>query len=224
MLAARTLTPPSTSVRLLSLAGLALISLASFAAAPDVQWQHLSSKTGQLPTPPGGSVQQTGAVVADFDGDGVNDFVLSFRQKAPALVWYRRTPTGWDPFVIDKDYLTIEAGGAVCDIDGDGDLDLVFGGDWQSPQVWWWENPAPNFDKNRPWKRHLIKQDGQNQHHDQAFGDRANTRRLSSRPAMPSGRLNGSNAPAIPKTQRIGSATTCSTATSSTVTVCSLAM
>lgn len=171
MLTARTLTPPSTSVRLLSLAGLALISLAGFAAAPDVQWQHLSSKTGQLPTPPGGSVQQTGAVVADFDGDGVNDFVLSFRQKAPALVWYRRTATGWDLFVIDKDYLTIEAGGAVCDIDGDGDLDLVFGGDWQSPQVWWWENPAPNFDKNRPWKRHLIKKDGQNQHHDQAFGD-----------------------------------------------------
>ena len=43
--------------------------------------------------------------------------MLSFRQKPPALVWYRRTVTGWDVYVIEKDYLTIEAGGAVYDID-----------------------------------------------------------------------------------------------------------
>jgi hypothetical protein len=73
--------------------------------------------------------------------------------------------------VIEKDYLTIEAGGAVHDLDGDGDLDVVFGGDWQSAQVWWWENPAPNFDKSTPWMRHLIKKDGKTQHHDQVFGD-----------------------------------------------------
>ncbi len=140
-------------------------------AAIDPVWQNLSSKRGDLPAPAGGSTQQTGAVVADFDGDGVNDFILSFRQKAPALVWYRRTAAGWDQYVIDKDYLTIEAGGAVCDIDGDGDLDVVFGGDWQSDEVWWWENPAPNFDPQVPWKRHLIKKGGKTQHHDQVFGD-----------------------------------------------------
>src|SRR5512141_1217321 len=140
-------------------------------ASPDPVWQNLSSKRGELPTPPGGSTQQTGAVVADFDGDGVNDFILSFRQKPPALVWYRRTRTGWDPYVIEKDYLTIEAGGAVCDIDGDGDLDVVFGGDWQSDEVWWWENPSPNFDRTVPWKRHGIKKGGKPQHHDQVFGD-----------------------------------------------------
>jgi len=134
-------------------------------------WQNLSSRRGELPVPVGGSTEQTGAVVADFDGDGLNDFILSFRQKGPALVWYRRTATGWDEYVIEKDYLTIEAGGAVCDIDGDGDLDVVFGGDWQSNEVWWWENPAPNFDKNVPWKRHVIKKSGKNQHHDQVFGD-----------------------------------------------------
>ena len=144
---------------------------ASWVLADTPDWQRLSSKRGDLAAPPGGSGQQTGAVVADFDQDGVNDFILSFRQKPPALVWYRHTATGWDPYVIDKDYLTVEAGGAVYDIDGDGDLDVVFGGDWQSNEVWWWENPYPHFDQNQPWVRHTIKNSGATQHHDQVFGD-----------------------------------------------------
>ena len=98
--------------------------------ASGLRWRHLSSRHGDLPVP-GESTQQTGCVVADLDKDGVNDFVLSFRQKAPALVWYRHTKTGWDRYVIDKDCLTVEAGGAVLDIDGDGYPDLVFGADWQ---------------------------------------------------------------------------------------------
>ena len=156
-------------------------------AGVDPVWQNLSSKRGEVPTPPGGSTQQTGAVVADFDGDGLNDFILSFRQKAPALVWYRRTATGWDPYVIEKDYLPIEAGGAVCDIDGDGHLDVVFGGDWQSNEVWWWENPAPNFDPKVPWKRHLIKKGGKTQHHDQVFGDFLGHRQTPARFLEPGG-------------------------------------
>jgi hypothetical protein len=37
--------------------------------------------------------------------------------------------------------------------------------------VWWWENPYPDFTKNTPWQRHLIKEFGGNKHHDQLFGD-----------------------------------------------------
>ncbi len=145
-----------------------LAALASLAADP--QWKHLSSSTGDLPVP-GTSTEQTGALVADLDKDGTNDFVLSFRKVAPALVWYRRTAAGWDRYVIETNFLTVEAGGAVYDIDGDGDPDIVFGGDWQSNELWWWENPFPAFDPSIPWKRHLIKSGGATQHHDQVFGD-----------------------------------------------------
>ena len=78
-----------------------------------------------LDEPPGRPLEEVRQVSGgDFDGDGVNDFILSFRQKPPALVWYRRQAAGWDAYVIEKDYLTIEAGGAACDIDGDGRAEL----------------------------------------------------------------------------------------------------
>jgi sugar phosphate isomerase/epimerase len=139
-------------------------------AQQTTQWKHLSSSTGQLPVP-GKSHQQTGAVIYDFGKSGVNDFVLSFRERSPALVWYRRNKKGWDRYVIDSSYQTVEAGGAVYDIDQDGDPDLVMGADYQGAEVWWWENPYPNYDPRIPWKRHIIKNSGGHQHHDQAWGN-----------------------------------------------------
>lgn len=137
---------------------------------PDVMWQHLSSKTGDLPVP-GTSTQQTGCVVGDPAKDGVNGFVLSFRQVAPAVVWYRRKKDGWDRYVIENQFLTVEAGGVICDVDGDGWPDIIFGGDWQSKEIWWWRNPGPGWDPNVAWKRYTIKKSGATQHHDQIVAD-----------------------------------------------------
>ncbi len=138
--------------------------------ATEPVWRHLSTSTGDLPRP-GTSTEQTGALVADLDKDGINDFVISFRKVAPALVWYRRTPAGWNRYVLETNFLTIEAGGAVYDIDGDRNPDIVFGGDWQSNELWWWHNPYPKFDPKVPWTRHTLKKGGATQHHDQVFGD-----------------------------------------------------
>ena len=138
--------------------------------AAGMRWLHLSSRHGDLSIP-STSRQQTAALVADLDKDGLNDFVLAFREKGPALVWYRRIKSGWDRYVIDNDYLTIEAGGAVSDIDGDGYPDLVFGGDYQSNQVWWWRNPGKDWKPDVPWDRHTIKKSGATQHHDQCIAD-----------------------------------------------------
>ena len=155
-------------MKIVRLFAIAIASCFFIAAhAQNTQWQHLSTADGNIPMP-WKSLEQTGALVADLDNDGLNDFVLSCRKVAPALVWFKRTATGWDRHVIENDMLTIEAGGVAYDIDGDGDLDLVFGGDWQSNQVWWWENPYPNT--TATWQRHVIKNSGSTQHHDQTIG------------------------------------------------------
>jgi FG-GAP-like repeat len=157
--------------------GTALMIAPLSVPAAELRWQHLSSSTGDLPVP-GSSTQQTASIVADPGKDGTNGFVLGFRQTAPALVWYRRTAHGWDRYVIESDFLTVEAGGVVCDVDGNGHPDIIFGGDWQSDEVWWWENPYPNFNPHVSWKRHLIKKGGATQHHDQAVGDFLGTGKL----------------------------------------------
>ena len=148
----------------------ALGSAASSEIGSGVVWKHLSTKNGDLP-PPNAGKQQTSCIVLDIDKDGVNDFVITERTEAPSVVWYRRTPRGWDRYIIDAEPLHIEAGSCFLDIDREGDLDIVCGGDFKSNQIWWWENPYPNYDPKVPWKRHLVKNDGAPKHHDQMFGD-----------------------------------------------------
>jgi hypothetical protein len=133
-------------------------------------WVHLSVKKGDLP-PPNSGTQQTSATVFDIDRDGVNDFVITERTAAPSVVWYRRTKTGWDRYVMEPAALKPEAGSTSGDVDGDGDTDFIAGNDASGNQVWWWENPCPKFDPGTPWRRRTIKASGPNKHHDQLVAD-----------------------------------------------------
>ena len=156
--------------RLLTALPAALLAVACCAQAGGVTWKHLSSKNGDLPAPNAGT-EQTSAAVFDIDRDGVNDFVITERTAAPAVLWYRRGPAGWTRYVLEDAPLRLEAGSCAYDVDGGGDLDVVAGGDAGSNQIWWWENPYPKFKPSVPWKRHLIKTSGVTKHHDQIFGD-----------------------------------------------------
>lgn len=147
------------------------MALLLFAGPREIGWQQLSSERGELPNP-GGSQEQTGVLVANLDKQRAASFVISYRVHAPALVWFRRNGSGnWDRYVIENEFLRMEAGGAAYDIDGDGDLDIVFGEDAGGNRLWWWENPFPDYSPQTNWKRHAIKAGGANQHHDQIFAD-----------------------------------------------------
>ena len=135
-----------------------------------LRWTHLSSKNGDI-ADPGIATEQTASLILDVDRDGLNDFIIGSRDQGPSLVWFKRDSVGWNKYLIENDTLPIEAGGTFYDIDGDGDLDIVLGGDYQSNNIWWWENPYPEYDPIKPWARHEIKNSGENQHHDQIFGD-----------------------------------------------------
>ena len=133
-------------------------------------WEHKSTKTGDLEVPNNGK-EQTSAAVADFDNDGINDFCISERTSAPALVWYKRLKDGWKKYVVEDSILFIEAGTVAFDVDGDGDMDIIAAGDWRTNQVWWWENPFPDLEHASSWKRHLIRNTGGNKMHGQIIGD-----------------------------------------------------
>jgi hypothetical protein len=147
-----------------------LVFALAAAGVAEYKWKHLSSANGDVPVPNRGT-EQTSLTVADFDRDGLNDFVVTERTSADSVVLFRRTANGWSRYVIEPQPLHIEAGSLALDVDGDGDLDFIAGGDWKSNEIWWWENPYPDLDPAKPWKRHVIKNSGAPKHHDQAAAD-----------------------------------------------------
>jgi len=148
---------------------LSVILFTFFCFNAQSQWNHITSKKGEIDTPNAGK-QQTSCAVADFNNDGLNDFCVSERTSAPGLVWYQRTETGWKKHVVEDAICFIEAGTIAFDVDNDGDMDIIAGGEGKTNQVWWWENPYPDFSKPA-WPRYLIRNTGGNKVHDQMVGD-----------------------------------------------------
>lgn len=134
-----------------------------------VQWQHISTRSGQIPLADVGN--QAASLVFDINRDGIDDVVVAGWSQETSMVWLCKEGSQWQRYLIDQRQSHVEAGGAVCDIDGDGDLDILHGGSWASNEVWWWENPFPVFNPDTPWNRYMIKASGAKQHHDQIFGD-----------------------------------------------------
>ena len=120
-----------------------LFLLSSPAQGGTVKWKHLPSAKGDLPVPNAGK-EQTASLVCDIDKDGINDCAIAERTRAPALVWYRRSASGWARSIVEAGPLHIEAGSDALDIDGDGDydiLDMLY--NCQAPRLDIWLNEGP---------------------------------------------------------------------------------
>lgn len=124
-------------------------------AMAQASWQHLLTETGDLDPPNTGS-QQTASLVLDVDLDGLNDFFIAERTRAPSVVWYRRGASGWTRHVIDNTQLRIEAGGAFADIDGEGDIDILGKPyNWDTPHLDIWLQNGTGLALDA-WQRHVI--------------------------------------------------------------------
>lgn len=140
-----------------------------FDALKPVCWRRLSNHAGDFAA--AGVGPQSSALVMDIDQDGRDDFAIGGWGSAASMRWFRSTPHGPERYLIDDRQSHMEAGGVAFDMDGDGDLDILQGGSWNTTEVWWWENPHPDHSPAQPWDRHLIKDGGERQHHDQIVGD-----------------------------------------------------
>jgi len=82
-----------------------------------------------------------GLGVADFNGDGYDEFVAGGGQGTMAEIIYRYTPGSatWDKIPLDTGAVAV-SGIDVGDLDGDGDADIVAIGGSPTNNVVWYEN------------------------------------------------------------------------------------
>lgn len=75
----------------------------------------------------GGAFSNT--ALADMDGDGQLDYIMSSRGTDKIYVYKFHEPGHWSRYIVGEDPPT-DAGGTVLDVDGDGLIDYVVGAAW----------------------------------------------------------------------------------------------
>ena len=62
-------------------------------AASEIQWEHLSTRSGQIDFADVG--QQAASLVLDIDRDGIDDFVIGGWSDETSMVWFRKQGGRW---------------------------------------------------------------------------------------------------------------------------------
>lgn len=133
-------------------------------------WKTYSTEYGDIELPSKGKIQ-TNCIVADFNNDNIDDFVIFEKTEDPSVLLYTYSGENkWTKSIIERRKVTVGESACFYDIDGDGDLDIAAGSD-ETNQIWWWENPFPSTNSARGWKRNYIKDHGEISHKDMIFGD-----------------------------------------------------
>jgi hypothetical protein len=139
-------------------------------SATKYRWTRISSEYGELDRPNKGKFQ-TDCVIADILKNGKDEFVIFEKTETPSVVMYvHKEGRQWEQWVIERRKVSTGESAAAYDIDGDGDLDIICGSE-ETNQIWWWENPYPNINSDRGWKRNTIKKSGAALHKDMVIGD-----------------------------------------------------
>ncbi len=134
------------------------------------RWTKLSTEYGDLELPFKGTVQSD-LIVADFNKDSKDEFIVIEGTDAPSIVMYiHNGGKKWEKYFIEKRKIQAGESSAIADIDKDGDMDFAVGSS-ESNQIWWWENPYPDYSPSKQWKRNYIKKSGSSLHKDMSFGD-----------------------------------------------------
>lgn len=132
-----------------------------------LKWEHYSSAPGNFAAPDVG--EQSAMLLLDIDKDGKDEIIVGGWGDT-SVVWYKQTGNTWERYLLDNSKSPC-IGGAFYDLDEDGDQDILFGGAWQSNEIWWWENPYPDYEPSKPWKKYTIRDRGEKGYHNQIFGD-----------------------------------------------------